>query len=498
MKILNTPQTKELDNITCKELNIKSIDLIEKAATACVDWIVKKYTKGTHFTLFCGVGNNGADGLAIARLLLTKRYKIEAYHVKYSDKVSVDNLTNLNKLKEVHKVRTILNHHNIALFQENTVVIDAMLGSGLRPGLPEICIRVQNHINYFDNEVIAIDTPSGLAYENNIYDSNIVKANHTLTFEYPKMSFLLPTNHQYVGTCTVLSINLNPNFIDQQETSNYYTTQTTIQHILKPRKQFDHKGNFGHVELIGGSYGKIGAIQLATKACLHTGVGLLTTYAPTCANSILQTSIPEAMFTSNGSQDYLQGNYISTNKTVAIGPGLGTLPKTQHFLHLVIKATNTPMVLDADALNILSKNKEWLNEIPKNSILTPHPKEFERLVGEWNSENEKLEKLRIFSKTNHCFTVLKGAHTAICTPTETIYFNSTGNPGMATGGSGDVLTGILVSLLAQNHAPEQAAILGVYLHGLAGDISAKKHSEQATTATSIIENIGNAYLAIKM
>ena len=497
MKIFNAPQIKELDIYTLQEQKITSAQLMERAADKCATWLRNKYPIHTHFTIFCGLGNNGGDGLVIARILLAHQYKVTVYVVKHSPNTSPDFEENLALLKDSITIKTIISEKHIPPIEEHSVIIDAMFGAGINRPIEGVCKILIDQINTLNNQKVAIDIPSGLPCEVTDFskENTILKANYTLTFEAPKLTFLLPKTAHYVGNWKILSIGLSENYKQTIETQYEYIQSKDILKFTEKRASFSHKGTFGHVEMIGGSYGKMGAVVLATKASLRIGAGLATAYTPNCGMQILQTSVPEAMWTGNlPCEHFLEGNYISTHKTVGIGPGLGIHPKTQTFLHLVIKATKTPMVIDADAINILAKNKEWLNQIPKNSILTPHPKEFERLVGSFTNETEKLQKLRAFTATYQCLVVLKGAHTAIADVNGTIYFNSTGNPGMATGGSGDVLTGMIAGLLAQKYTPLQAAILGVYLHGLAGDLTIKEIGMPSLIASDLVNYIGKATL----
>lgn len=473
---------------------------MERAARKCVDWIVNKYDESTHFTVFCGLGNNGGDGLVIARILLAKGYRVIVYVVKYSANSSEDFNENYEGIKNITTVRTIVSEKHIPAIEKNSVLIDALFGSGINRSLESVCKLLIKKINSSTNTKIAIDVPSGLGCELNDFslESVILEASYTLTFETPKLPFLLPDTAKYVGIWKVLPIDLSDDYKLDIETPYEYINLKNIKKILKPRAKFSHKGTYGHAEIIGGAYGKIGAIVLASKACLKSGVGLLIAYTPNCGLHIMQSSVPEAMWSGNQASDQvLEGNYTNTHKTIGIGPGLGIDSKTQLFLQLVLKSTETPMVIDADAINILAKNKDWLHYIPKNSILTPHPKEFKRLVGNFKNDIEKLQKLKEFSETYSCYVILKGAYTAIANPNGQVYFNSTGNPGMATAGSGDVLTGVITALLAQGYTPKNASILGVYIHGLAGDIAIKKISMQALTAGDIIKHLGKAFLKIE-
>ena len=270
-----------------------------------------------------------------------------------------------------------------------------------------------------------------------------------------------------------------------------------VQSILKPREKKAHKGDYGHALIIAGSEGMMGSAVLASKACLRSGVGLVTVHVPICGVEILQTSIPEAMVSIDATIScYSDDVNIEKYTVVAVGPGIGTNVLTQKAIHSLLKNAKTPLVLDADGLNCLSLNKDWLSLIPENSILTPHPKEFERLVGTWENEDQKIEKLKSLSNQLKSVVVLKGANTLISVRSGKLYKNSTGNPGMAKGGSGDVLTGMITAFLSQGYSSEESAILGVYIHGLSGDLAIKEFSEYSLLATDLIEFIPKAFLKL--
>lgn len=265
----------------------------------------------------------------------------------------------------------------------------------------------------------------------------------------------------------------------------------------KPIEKNTHKGIQGHALLIGGSYGKIGAMALSSKAGLKTGCGLVTVFIPRCGYDIIQTAIPEVMVLTDVQEKYISKiEFDFVPQAIGIGPGLGLEPGTQNAFHEFLMNDKTPLVVDADALNILSQNKEWLSLLPEKTILTPHQKELERLIGKWNSDTEKLEKTIAFSKLHHLIIVIKGASTKIIDG-DTIYENITGNPALATAGTGDVLTGMITSLLAQSYEPIDAAILGVYLHGLTADIALPETGYQSFIASDVIANIGKAYLSLE-
>lgn len=497
MKILTAQQTREADAYTIKNEPITSINLMERAATQCTDWITEKYHNGTSFAIFCGVGNNGGDGLVIARHLYTKGYDVDVFIVQFSENYSPNFKTNLERLREEGLFPIFLTEQMSSVYiNEDIVVVDAIFGSGLSKPITGWIGNIIQQLNENKSTKLAIDIPSGLFTEDNTKNiqENILKVNYTLTFQQPKLSFLLPQNNSFVGDFEILDIGLHPDYLDKVSSKTIFISKDIAQSILHTRQKFSHKGNYGHALLIAGSKGKMGAAILATKACLRSGAGLLTVQIPKCGTEIMQTSVPEAMCIADENLNFI-GNLtdITSFSTIGIGPGLGQEEQTQKALKLLIQNADKPLVIDADALNILSENKTWLAFLPQNSILTPHPKEFERLVGKWTTDEERLELQQELSVKNNLIVVLKGANTSITCPDDMIFFNSSGNPGMATGGSGDVLTGIITSLLAQDYNPKDAAIFGVYLHGVAGDIAKENLGEDSMIASDILNYLPMAF-----
>jgi NAD(P)H-hydrate epimerase len=502
MKIFTAHQLKEADQYTIANEPIASVDLMERAAKACVDWIKDKFSTDFNFVIVCGLGNNGGDGLAIARLLATQHYKVSVYIINYSDKRSPDFIANYSKLTElsnnnliVKEIKSIEEFYQALSITTQSIIIDAMFGTGLNKAIEGLTAEVITMLNEQLSIVIAIDIPSGLhCDELNEPNDCIVRANYTLTFQFPKLSFMLPETAQYVGNFKVLDIFLHPDFIDNTGTLNYFVIKDDIQSFLKKRSKIAHKGNFGHALIIAGSHGKVGAAVLASKACMHSGVGLLTTYVPKIGYEIVQLSLPEAMVDVDNETHFISSlPRLDNYDAIGIGPGIGKEQQTQNVLKLLIQNTKVPLVIDADAINILSENKTWLAFVPSNSILTPHPKEFERLTGKSKNSFERLQTQREFSIKNNIYVVLKGAHTSISSPDGSVFFNSTGNPGMATAGSGDTLTGIITALVAQGYNSKQACVLGVYLHGLAGDFAAIEKSEESIIASDIILHLAEGF-----
>ncbi|MGP8214787.1 MAG: NAD(P)H-hydrate dehydratase [Bacteroidia bacterium] len=500
MKILNAEQTHAADAYTIVHEPVSSIDLMERAATACFNWIIGHFSKQTRFIIVCGMGNNGGDGLAIGRLLYNKGYNAEIYIVPYFSKASDEFLANKERLDEISgiKVKELTSDEDIVVDNKPALIIDAILGSGLsRPVEGKLATVIQK-INSIHCPVVAIDVPSGLMMEDNSKADrkNIINANATLTFESPKLSFLFAENVQHVGDFYILHIGIDKEFIASQKSSNYFVTREMITPMLRPRQKYSHKGNYGHALLAAGSHGKMGACVLAAKACLRSGVGLLTVHIPQCGYEILQTAVPEAMVMVDEEEKEISGiKDLAKFNVIGAGPGIGTSKATAQVIKLLIQS-KVPMVLDADALNILAENKTWLSFLPKGCIFTPHPGEFARLAGKTTSGYDAYILQCEFAIKYGVYLVLKGAHSAIATPDGEVYFNSTGNPGMATGGSGDTLTGIITGLMAQGYTPKQAAILGVYLHGLAGDIAADEFGENSLIAEDITDCLGKAFKEI--
>ena len=505
MKIFPIEQIREADKFTVMHEPVASIDLMERAAKHCVNWIMEHFDLTTGFKIVCGLGNNGGDGLAIARLLAEKNYTVEVFIINYSDKGSNDFNVNLERLKLISKVNIDEINSSIP-FQtaftpgKNDVIIDSLFGSGLNRAVEGLVAQVIDVVNKSFCKIISIDIPSGL-YGDILNDVNdkIISADQTLTFQFPKLSFMFPENSNYIGEFTVLDIGLHPAFINQTQTKNYFTTKEDVKSFLKTRNKAAHKGNFGHAMLIAGSYGKMGAAVLSSKACINSGAGLLTVRIPKCGYEILQTSIPEVMCETDTETNFItEAIRVEKYNAIGIGPGIGTEKETQNVVKMLIQSSSVPLVFDADAINCIAENKTWLSFIPANSIFTPHPKEFERLVGKAKNSIERLEQQREFSIKYNAYVVLKGAHTSISAPNGDIFFNSTGNPGMATAGSGDVLTGIITSLLAQGYNSKQACILGVYLHGLAGDFASHEKTEDSMIASDIINHLSDAYKFLRM
>lgn len=495
IKILSTKQIREADRATIEREPITSVDLMERAGTECARWIQRNYGKERPVFVFAGVGNNGGDALVIARRLIEAGYNVQTFVVRYSEKFSEDLQINLERYKSLaSEINYVLEEGQFPSISSDSIIVEGLFGSGLNravEGLAALCIE---QINASIAEVISIDLPSGLfADKKTPADAAVITASHTLTFQVPKLAFFLPGNEEYLGQWELIDIGLDPSYIANVESSLFYVNTIQSYRSFLDRSKFDHKGVFGHGLLIAGSYGKMGAAVLAAKAALRSGIGKLTAEVPHLGNNIMQIAVPEAM-TIADDYDAFVGELpnLSGYRAIGVGPGLGTQKKTRRMLRNLIMQANCPLVIDADGLNILALAPEMMEMLPVNTILTPHPGEFDRMFGTSKDGYKRLELLKEKAQKTKCIIVLKGAYTAIATPKGSIYFNRTGNPGMATAGSGDVLTGVILGFLAQIKDPLIATIAAVYVHGLAGDLAAKAVGMHGMIASDIIENLGKA------
>lgn len=497
MKILSIQQIRDADAYTIAHEPVLSDALMERAAKACFSWILNHTGRSKSYKIFCGTGNNGGDGLVIARLMAGKNINNQVFIINTGAKKSGDFSLNYQRLSTLKKVsiNEINDISKLPKILPDDIVIDAIFGSGLTRSVEGIAAEVIVLINKSGARIISVDIPSGLYGEDNSGNKgSIIKAHHTLTFQFPKLSFFYPENGSYTGKWEVLPIGLHQDFISKAEVKNYFVEHQECSLMLKVRNRFAHKGHFGHALLVCGSYGMAGAAVLAARACLKSGAGLVTAHIPEKNYSVMQAAAPEIMASVDEHAEYFtHPPELKNYNAVCTGCGLGTSEATAQGLKMLIQNFRLPMVVDADALNILSENKTWLAFLPANSILTPHPGEFERLAGKSDNAYERQQKQIELSVKFNLIIVLKGAYTCISMPSGNSYFNSTGNPGMATAGSGDVLSGIITALLAQNYQPAEAAILGVYLHGLAGNLAAARYGYESMTAGDIISMLGKAF-----
>ena len=497
MQILNAEEIRAWDQYTIQHEPVASIDLMERAASKCAEWIEKQAWKPKQFKIFCGKGNNGGDGLAIARLLLQKNYSVSVYVLESGKAGSRDFQTNLQRLSELlFEPSYLQSEENFPSVKASDVVIDALFGSGLNQPLHGLAAYLADHINSSGALVVSIDLPSGLFIDRSSKENAVVEADHTLTFQCFKLGLLVQENARFIGEVHVLDIGLHPKFLKEKSSLQTLVDELFIKSIFRPRNAFAHKGAYGHALLITGSYGKMGAAVLATKACLYSGAGLTTSYIPKCGYSILQMAVPEAMVLTDENENHLSSlpGEMERYSVIGMGPGIGTEEATQKVISFIIRRSHKPLVIDADGLNCLSLQKDLLHQLPAYSVLTPHPKEFDRLFGEHKNDFDRIQTAQQKAKKYNLVIVLKGHHTLVTASDGPIYFNSTGNAGMAKGGSGDVLTGIITALVAQGYESQLAAVLGVYLHGYAGDVAAQALSQEAMVATDLIAFLPQAFL----
>ena len=501
MKIFSAAQIRDWDKFTLENEPIASIDLMNRAAQVFTNWFIRTHPDNAFpIVVFCGTGNNGGDGVAVARLLHWQGFDAKVVVCDFTGKRSADFEAQIAALPKHDNiiVEWLKAARDLPTVVAEAVIIDALFGTGLRSPLEGEWAQVIDYLNDLPNKIVSIDLPSGLLADAHTPGKAVICAQQTFAFERPKRAFFLPENAERVGDWSFESIGLHAAFERELAADFYYLTQLEACERLNPRPKFAHKGSFGHGLLIAGSFGKMGAAVLAAKSCLRAGLGLLTVHTPRSGNIILQTAVPEAMVSADHrAKIWAEVPDLQPFASVGVGPGIGKDPETARALGELLKRIQQPLVLDADALNLLAENPNWWHFVPSNTILTPHPKEFERLFGKSEHDFARLELLQKMAVEHEIVIILKGAHTAIACPAGECWFNSTGNPGMATGGSGDVLTGILTGLLAQGYSPKSAALLGVYVHGLAGDMAALDRSEEALTAGDLVEYLGASWLKIK-
>ena len=503
MKILTSSQIHELDQYTIAHEPIESLQLMERAAKALTRAITERWTTSTTFVTFAGPGNNGGDALAVSRMLAELGYEVSVYLFNIGGHLSADCASNKQRLEECKRVKLfveVTQEFDPPQLTSSLVVIDGLFGSGTNKPLAGGFASLVKYINASHAKVVSIDLPSGLMSEDNSFNvrANIIRANLTLTLQQPKLSFLFAENQSFLGEVEVLDIRLSEEGMELATTHYSTLEREEVTKMMTRRSAFAHKGTIGHSLLIAGSYGMGGAAILATRACLRSGVGKVTIHTPRHNNLLMQIAVPEAVVQLDKEETIFSEPIDSDDyHALGIGPGLGTSEQTAIALIAQLRRTQCPIVADADALNILSNHPAWLQQLPKGVIITPHAKEFDRLSGHSSDSFERLQKAIAMAKRLQGFVILKGHYTAICFPDGHVVFNTTGNAGMATAGSGDVLTGILTGLLTRGYTREQACLLGTYLHGLAGDIAAEVKGMEGMIASDIIEALPQAILQLQ-
>jgi NAD(P)H-hydrate epimerase len=504
MKIFTSAQIHELDNYTIEHEPIKSIDLMERAAKALTHAITGRWMPTVPVVVFAGPGNNGGDALAVARLLTEQGYQVKTFLFNINGHLSADCAENKKRLMETKKAKSqfveVTQEFDPPQLERGMLVVDGLFGSGLNKPLNGGFASLVKYINSSKAEVVSIDMPSGLMTEDNTYNvrQNIIRADLTLTLGQKKLSMLFAENQLFIGDLQVLDIGLSREGIEKTDSQYTMLERDDVRPLLLKRDPFAHKGTMGNALIIAGCYGMAGAAILATESCLRSGAGKVTAYSPRKNVAVLQTAVPEAVLhVGNEETAFAEGIDTEDFQAVGIGPGLGTSEQTAIAIIAQLRRTQCPLVCDADAINILASHRAWLQQLPKEIIMTPHPKEFDRLEGHSSDSFERLSKARDLSQRLSAYIILKGHRTALCCPDGHIVFNSTGNAGMATGGSGDVLTGILTGLLARGYSRLNACVVGMYLHGLAGDIAAAEVGQESLIARDIIRCLPKAFMRMR-
>lgn len=490
MKIFNVKQIRAWDAFTIQNEPISSIDLMERAAYSCYDRIRDRFVFNSYAVL-CGPGNNGGDGLVIARYLLESEVPVKVIIPEVSNNYSEDFKKNLARFPKdlIHN----LHKGEEARWDDYDCIIDALFGSGLtRPIAGEIADLVKE-INTSQAFIISVDIPSGLYGNLNQYPlpDVFVQADYTYTFQVKKSSFFNEEIRKRIGEIEVIDIGLLEDFSERESTDIYEVVYEAIELKIKPR--FTHKFEQGFALIIGGSRGKFGAPILSAKAAMRTGAGLVSVAIPEEGRNLVHQSMNELMVVESKGGSFLSSIEIPEKVTaIGIGPGLDTNEESKEVVKQVFEF-GVKTILDADALNLLSIHRELWSSLPENSIITPHYGEFQRLFGKVAEEQSKYEILKEKACEHRIYIILKGAITAIASPVGELYFiDEVGNSGMATAGSGDVLTGIITSLLAQGYSAKEASIYGVYVHAYAGDLSSEEIATESIVAEDIIQHIGRA------
>ena len=500
MKIFTSIQIKELDRYTMEHEPIRSIDLMERAAKALTQSITERWTTRTPVVVFAGPGNNGGDALAVARMLAEQSYQVKVFLFNISNHLSEDCIANRQRVldcKRLKEFTEVTTQFDPPILEADMLVVDGLFGSGLTKPLAGGFASLVKYINQSPASIVSLDMPSGLMTEDNSYNisANIIRADLTLTLQQKKLSFMFADCQQFIGELRVLDIRLSKDFIEKADARYAIIEENEVRARMKRRDDFAHKGTMGNALIIAGSYGMAGASVLATKACMRVGAGKVTTHTPKKNYNIMQISVPEAVMQIDREETYFSEAVDAEDfEAVGIGPGLGQHENTAIALITQLRRSQCPIVVDADGLNILANHRAWMQQLPKGIILTPHPKEFDRIAGTTcNGDYERLHKAQEMAENLQVYILLKGHHSALCMPNGHILFNSTGNSGMATAGSGDVLTGIITGLLARGYSAADASIIGMYLHGLAGDLAAKDLGKESLIASDIIDYLPKAF-----
>lgn len=498
MKLITSQSIKDIERATCEEQNITSDELMERAASAVVNELMSKFLPSKRFVIIAGPGNNGGDALAVARLLNEQRCKrVEVFLFNVKGRLSQGCKSQRDKLLAMDNIdfTEVTRQFDPPMLSKDDVVIDGLFGCGLNMSLQGGFQSLARLVNESGAYVVSIDIPSGLfgEWNDDVIQRDIIHADMTLTFQFPRVSFFFEENSDIIGKWEVCDIRLSEEKMRATPTDYFLLEAKNIRNVLKARKKFSDKRDYGSTVIMAGSMGMMGAAILAAKAAMRAGAGLVTVHSAKCGMDVIQAAVPEVMFEPDRNDRYITDMSIHHNhQAVAVGPGIRTYDETINALEHLMRNSTMPLVLDADALNCISRRPALLTMLPSMSIITPHKGEFDRLFGEHRTSESRLKTAIEMAKQYSIIIVIKGHYTAIVRPDGRVYFNQTGNPGMATAGSGDVLTGVITAFVSQGYKPELAAAIGVYIHGLAGDLAAEQVGEEGLIASDIIDNLGKA------
>lgn len=506
MKILNAQQIKEVDRCSIQKQKISSWELMERASAVFVGTLCKYLTGSEKVHIFCGKGNNGGDGLAIARMLADRHFSVSVFIVQHTDKASEDFLINYEKIKTHSRIRCIKEIRQSAdmdgEIKDDVICIDALLGSGINKaaeGLLKECIC---HINRHYKTIYSVDVPSGLFLdkENGPNDA-VVRSTCTLTFQLPKLSFFLPENAEFVGDWEVLDIGLSEECIRQHATSYFTIDLSFVSSLCIPRKKVSAKWDYGHCLIVAGSAAMPGAAVMCVCSALRSGCGLVTIHSVEKVVDKVSQYYPECLLSVDSYSTNIQRmpDNIEKYTSVAFGCGMGHTEDTYRVLQSLLQTTGSQkLIIDADGLNVLAQHPELADLLPSyRTVLTPHIKEFDRLFGKHYSHYQRLQTAVQMAVHKKTVIVLKSAYTAVVLPSGNVYFATFANSGMAKGGSGDVLTGLIAGLCARGYQTENAALLAVYLHAYAGLQAAQHIHPACVLPTDVITFLSDAFKLVE-
>lgn len=502
MKIFTTENVRNIDRATIEGEGVDSMLLITRVAEGVVSEILPRWNPATPVVIFAGSGNNGADALIVGKLLIEAGFRPHILLFNFNgNSLSRDCKRARAELLTLPHVNLteIIDRAELPMLSPAHLVIDGLFGTGLREPLEGGFVMLVRNISESGASVISIDVPSGMFgdWNSRVIGRNVVHADLTVAVQFPRLAFFLADNAPLVGEWKTVDIGLSDRAIAETPTKYYYVERDDIRAVLRPRAAFSSKADYGHALLYAGCYGMTGAAVMAARGALRSGAGKVTVHSPRCAYPVIQGQVPEALFTPDPNDIVISDMTPRQGWTaIGVGPGIGVNDATRGAFETLVKTIRKPMVLDADALNILARTPGLMDHVAPGSILTPHAGEFDRMFGTQTSSEARLLKALEVAAKHRVIIVLKGRYTATVRPDGKIFFNSTGTPAMATPGSGDVLTGIITSLLAQGYKPEAASVAGVYIHGLAGQIAASKEGTYGVTALDIAAATGRAIKSI--